>query len=374
VTHQPRLRLLLLAAIILGAGCNKDESAIRTYTAPKDPPAPRIAAAEQAANDPATATGDENASPPITWTLPAGWKQVAPANALQFAAFQISPDDPKAQVTIVPLRSAAVLGNLQRWAGQLKLPEVTEADVSKYTAKTQIAGQEAYMVDMTGSAATGNPPTRLLAAIIPHEEGAWTFTLKAPQPLALAQRGKFQEFLQSIRFAPGQTAEATGPSQADQQTVAPDAANAQRYKLVKWTTPQGWQEQPGANAMRITSFRIGSEAGQAEVIVARVSQAQTGSFLDNINRWRGEVGLEPVAEQQPGVLEPSEVAGHPAIGITITGPAQGSQPPRQVKVAMDVEGPDFFFVKILGPEPIVSKQQDALKQFLASLKFEPETK
>jgi hypothetical protein len=126
--------------------------------------------------------------------------------------------------------------------------------------------------------------------------------------------------------------------------------------------------------MRITSFRIGSEAGQAEVIVARVSQAQTGSFLDNINRWRGEVGLEPVAEQQPGVLEPSEVAGHPAIGITITGPAQGAQPPRQVKVAMDVEGPDFFFVKILGPQPIISKQQDALKQFLASLKFEPETK
>jgi hypothetical protein len=377
VTYPLRLSLLLLSAGLIGIGCNRDETAIRTYPAPKDAPAPQVASADQTPADTQTHDQPEQQPPattPITWTVPDGWKQAPGGNQMRFATFDVSPDDPKAQLTVVPLpmEAAAVLPNVQRWAGQLKLPQVAEGDLPKFAQQTQVSGEQATIVDMTGAPESGNPPTRLLAAIIPHDGRAWFFTLKAPEAVAAAQKANFEKFIHSIQFPTGPT---SSSSSADDSGKANHGFGPtdQRFKLAKCTTPAGWQEQPGSNAMRVTSFRVGSGDQQAEVVVSRIPQQGIGNLPDNINRWRGQVGLEPIEGGKAAGFHPITIAGEPGMMLDLTGPGASDQPAKELLVALTVQGSDFWFFKLLGPESVVSKQQDAFKQFLGSLQFEPES-
>jgi len=368
VTHRHWISLPALLAAWTVAGCNKQESPIRSYEAPKDIPSPQVFSQPQIASD----VPDQNNLPPMRWTLPAGWKQAPTSDAVQYARFQISAQDPAAELTVVPMPPQNLLPNLIRWAGQLKLPPVSEADVPKYVTQTQVSGEEGQLVDMTGSAQSGNPPARLLSAIIPHENRSWIFKLKGPEPVVAAQKSNFMEFLHSIQFTVTPDTQ-TQPTEPGQSPGAPSQSLAESYRLTKWTTPDGWQEQPGSNAMRVTSFRIGAGTGQAELIVSRIRQGQTGGFLENVNRWRGQVGLEPVSQASPNGMQSIEVAGQPAMLLSLTGPPNGAEPPMRLDVAIAIEGNEFWYFKMLGPEPVVLAHQNAFRQFLSSLQFKPES-
>ena len=371
VTHPFRLSLLLFgAAAAIAIGCDKPQSAVRTYSAPKDPPAPQVVSAPQLASD----VPESDGAAPVTWTLPAGWRQVPGAAQMRYATIQVSASEPKAELTVVPLPAdaQAVLPNVQRWAGQLHLQQVADADLSKYVTETQVSGEQASIIDMTGSAQTGNPPTRLLAAIIPHDDRTWFFTLKAAEPIVAAQRSNFEQFIHSVQFpsaaaAPPQSSVAVGQSEGARVSTESQAATGQTYRLAKWKAPVGWQEQPGSNAMRVTSFRVGSGDQQAEVIVSKIQEDQTGSMLDNINRWRGQVGLEPVATANNAGFGRATIGNQPGLLINFAGPQ------KQLTVAVTVQGGDAWFVKLIGPPAVVAQQQDAFKQFLASMQFEPES-
>jgi hypothetical protein len=363
-----------MLSIVVGVGCNRDDEAIRSYSAPKDNPAPsRSMIAEQppqAQPMPAEAAGQA----PIQWTLPDNWKKIGGESQMRYATIAVSKDDPKAELTVVPLGAgaAATLPNVQRWAGQLKLPTVSDGDLSKYVTQTQVSGEQSQIVDMTGSADTGNPPTRLLAAIIPHAGAAWFFTLKAPEPLVAAQKSNFEKFIRSIQFPTGPAASAPPSSAAGDPQMNP-AANVS-YRLASFKAPDGWQEQPGTNTMRVNSFRVGVGDQQDEVIISRILKGQSGGLLDNYNRWRGQVGLGPIASESEAGMQTGFVGDTPAMFVTFVGPKPADGPAKELLVAMTIVGRDDWFIKILGPEPLVSAQQTAFRQFLGSLKFAPETK
>ena len=126
--------------------------------------------------------------------------------------------------------------------------------------------------------------------------------------------------------------------------------------------------------MRVTSFRIGTGADSAEVIVSRIRQGQAGSLVSNFNRWRGQVGLDPIATESDGNMQYGTVAGQPGMFVTYTGAVADGAAPKQVSVAMTIVGGDDWFIKMLGPQSTVTAQQDAFKQFVNTLKFSPESK
>jgi hypothetical protein len=308
---------------------------------------------------------------PLRWMLPTGWKQVGGSSEMRYATIDVAPG---AQLTIIPLgaEAGALLPNIQRWAGQLGVANVTDADLLKYTTPSQISGEQAQLVDITGSTTADKPAMRLLGAIIPHDGKVWFIKFTAPDSVASAQKSNFDAFVHSLQFAAVRPSESLAgppaPRSTDSAKVAPPPQGSVR--LAAWKTPEGWTEQPGSNAMRVTSFRVGAGAQAAEVILSRIPQSNAGSFLDNINRWRGQVGLEPIADQKPGDMQTVNVAGHEALFLSYTGPQSAST--KQLMVAMDLEGPDFWFVKMVGPESVVSAQKDAFRQFLASMQFVPE--
>jgi hypothetical protein len=64
-----------------------------------------------------------------------------------------------------------------------------------------------------------------------------------------------------------------------------------------WIAPEHWTLDNTPRSMRLATYIIPSEAGDQEVAVTRFP-GQVGGVLANINRWRGQMGLLPIAEPE----------------------------------------------------------------------------
>ena len=63
-----------------------------------------------------------------------------------------------------------------------------------------------------------------------------------------------------------------------------------------WTTPAGWTEATPTE-IRVASFKINQDGKQADVSVIPLG-GMAGGDDANVNRWRGQVGLPPVASEE----------------------------------------------------------------------------
>jgi hypothetical protein len=145
-------------------------------------------------------------------------------------------------------------------------------------------------------------PQVLLAAIVPHGGRTWFFKLTGPSSVVAEHKKEFDQFLGSVHF----TDKAEPP--------------------VEWKVPEGWQEEPG-NKLRYATFRIGPKDGTTELSVTSF-EGQTGSLLANVNRWRGQIGLSGIEEDDLGkVTSETKVDGAAATLVDMTGPdtARGNE-------------------------------------------------
>ena len=90
-----------------------------------------------------------------------------------------------------------------------------------------------------------------------------------------------------------------------------------------WKLPAGWERQPD-QPMRVATFR----AGDAEVLITKFGAQSFASLLPNINRWRSQVGLPPVGEDEVGKsTRELEVGGIKATVVDLVGPGGGGRRP-----------------------------------------------
>ena len=150
----------------------------------------------------------------------------------------------------------------------------------------------------------------------------------------------------------------------------PDSPASQGKPALTWTTPEGWTVIPPGE-MRLASFNIkNKENKQADVSVIPLSGAAGGDF-NNVNRWRGQVGLSPVGpEELKQLTQTIEVAGQPADLYEFSGqnPSSGD-PTRVLAVIQHREGTAWFF-KMTGDDALVAEQKTAFIAFAKSCRFE----
>jgi len=115
-------------------------------------------------------------------------------------------------------------------------------------------------------------PLRMLTAIFPQKDRTWFFKLTGPPEEVEKHKGEFEHFIQSVRF----TKKGDPP--------------------VTWTVPEGWHREAGAG-LRFASFRFGSEEHPLDLSVTPLGR-EAGSMLDNVNRWRKELSLQPIYEAE----------------------------------------------------------------------------
>ena len=116
---------------------------------------------------------------------------------------------------------------------------------------------------------------RMIAAIVPREQKAWFFKLTGPNQVVTDLMEEFLSLINSLQFK--------GPGDTPQ-----------------WTLPEGWHQET-ASQMRFATIKI--DAGDRPLDLSVIPLPMSGGDLDeyilsNVNRWRGQLRLRPIAQGQ----------------------------------------------------------------------------
>lgn len=155
-------------------------------------------------------------------------------------------------------------------------------------------------------------------------------------------------------------------SQMPSGVVPSDVQNA---PAVTWVAPAGWiPEDPGE--MRVASFKVAGEGGQtADVSVVPLAGMGGGDFA-NVNRWRGQVGLQAAPDDElQGSAQNVEAGGQTAQLYDIAGQNSSDGRPTRILGAIQHRDGTTWFIKMTGDTGLVEQQKPAFVSFLKSLNF-----
>lgn len=359
---RPQWRVFWLVPIlVLAAGCDRDP--VRTYRVPKEE-VPTTAAIPDPHGSGAGGMmmgGGAATSPAqqVTWTLPEGWEELEP-NQFRVGNFRIpETDGPGAEVTIIPLGGMAGtdLANVNRWRGQVGLPPVLQDDLAGLAQELSIGGEKGVMFDLGGGQPADGKPLRMLAAILRRGGTSWFIKALGPDALVAGQRDAFVKFLAGLNF----DAPATS---ADPAAAAP-APSSPGDVPSGWKVPEGWVTQP-AGSMQMAKFAIPADGGKsAEVSVATLG-GDGGGLLANVNRWRRQLGMDPVdADGLADCVAP--ITGGPAGAQLVSlEPDDGA---RAMTAAVVSAGGQTWYIKLVGDAPVVSRENNNLIAFVKGIDY-----
>ncbi|HVU23862.1 MAG TPA: hypothetical protein VHE13_07025 [Opitutus sp.] len=153
------------------------------------------------------------------------------------------------------------------------------------------------------------------------------------------------------------------PAPAD---MANTAVNQAGGPGLQWTAPAHWQSQPAA-AMRKATYAISGDNGDTADLSITAFPGDVGGEFANVNRWRGQLGLPPLAAADlDATVTRREQAG---LQLTIVdfagaGPAAGR---RLLGAIVPFDGATWFF-KLTGPDALVAREKNAFLEFLGTVK------
>ena len=369
-TRLRRLRwwgLVCLAAAL--AGCGRNEPQV--YKVAKEQTPPETAPPGLPAGHPDTSGG----APKLQWKLPAGWQEVPPGQ-IRAASFSVAGTGGKpADVSVVPLpgQAGSDLDNVNRWRGQVGLPPVPAEELPKLAQTVEIAHQQAPLYEQAGPVPGSGETNRILAAVLRRGGIAWFFKMTGEEALVAQQKPQFVQFLNSVNLAataePSELPPSHPPIGGAGMTPA-SAASAQGAAVhPKWEVPAGWQEVPGGQFLTAKFIIRGSGAEQAAVNVSSM-RGEGGGLLNNVNRWRQQLGLGALPQDEAGkLLTPLEVQGGKATMVDFSGTGAGSgQKTRLIGVVMR-QGDETWFYKLMGSEPVVEREKTAFTQFVKTAQY-----
>lgn len=132
---------------------------------------------------------------------------------------------------------------------------------------------------------------------------------------------------------------------------------------LKWSTPKGWTETAGSNMRFATLTPPG--AGKAELSVV-VLPGAAGGELANVNRWRGQIGLEPLDEK--GLAASRQTVKSKLGGVSVFDfTSEGKVQSRMVTGLISTADGNTWFLKLVGDAAPVGKAKPDFMRFLETL-------
>ena len=129
----------------------------------------------------------------------------------------------------------------------------------------------------------------------------------------------------------------------------------------------GWQAST-LSQLRKAAYIVQDGDQQVEITIIPLS-AQAGSLLPNINRWRGQVGLAEVDQQQmESDLEKVTVGDVEGVYVRLQAPA-GAEKQQTILGVIAVRGARSWFVKLNGDTLLADRETENFKQFVSSIQF-----
>jgi hypothetical protein len=141
-------------------------------------------------------------------------------------------------------------------------------------------------------------------------------------------------------------------------------------RTLTWTTPAGWVEKPGSG-FRYATFVIPGPGGQTGDLSITQLSGVAGGLLGNINRWRGQIGLPPIAEADlPKESRAIVPAGRPMTFVSLVSaePLIDGKYKRRIMGAILAGSVESWFFKMVGEDALVRAAEKDFLKFLETLK------
>jgi hypothetical protein len=365
---------LMIAALAL-AGCDREQ--IKVQEVPKDSeqqsaqtPTMSLASAANMPADPHAGMdmgqmGGGDAQPQLKWKLPSGWKEKAPSQ-MRVASFDAGKEGQTADVSIIPLQMPGgpkmELDNYNLWRQSLQLPPV-----DKVESQPVAIGSEQGKLYEVGDSKSSN---QILAAVLEKGGLTWYFKMSGEDAVVKEQKPAFLDFLKSISFeAAPVTATAAANPHAEMSMGQPVSAEAMATAISNPSLPTGWKEIPNAPMLLAKYVIQGAGDAKAEVNVSQLNLTG-GGVLANVTRWRGQLGLAPMAEEDfSKTAQTVDVAGNKGTLVDMTGTDSKTGKKSRLIGIIVPEMRDTWFYKLMGDPEVVEQQKDTFLKFLQTAKF-----
>lgn len=289
---------------------------------------------------------------------PTKWESQPPSQMRQ-ASFLVKGDNgAAADISLVRLGPAAgnVLDNVNRWLDQLGQPPITEQKLGEIAQRLTTSSGDVTVVDLAGLPKDADPAKdgRIIAAMLNTDTSTLFFKMRGNADLTEAQKADFIKWVAEVCNAQTET---RSPQMA---AMPPQDAGASQ---IKWETPEGWTEVP-PSAMRYASFSASAQNGDKIDISVVTFAGEGGSDPENVNRWRGQIGLPPL--DQNAVV--SQISALKTADATFSTTDIVGAKARTIAAWTRHDGRVWFF-KATGPGAAVEKEKPNFVKFIQSVRF-----
>ena len=134
----------------------------------------------------------------LKFTAPEGWTTGRTSSMVQ-ARFSKTAGEAEAQITVIemPASTNHWKPNVERWAGQVGLNELSDQRLTELTSEIEVDQVEGKLVDLVADSKSENG---VIAAMVKRQGSAWFFKLSGDKELVDQSRKEFETFMKSIRY------------------------------------------------------------------------------------------------------------------------------------------------------------------------------
>lgn len=138
---------------------------------------------------------------------------------------------------------------------------------------------------------------------------------------------------------------------------------------LRFDLPDGWQDTGRASSMRVATVEV---PGDLECAVFAFAN-RGGGLLANVNRWRGQFGLDAMSADEAEALPELRMLGRAAKRVRIAGDFSGGMSGGAIEDAVMLATvcpleDRAVFVRLVGPRQAVDAQAKAFDAFCGSLR------
>lgn len=345
---------------LVGCGQNPD-----VYTIPKERPPER-----QASNTGSSSAADPgDAMPGIGFQLPEGWTENA-GGSMRAASFTVrGPEETEADVAVIPLPqlSGREVDFVNLWREQMELPPITRDQLADETQTVPVADGLGQLFDLASEKPLidDRHKARILVVMQSRDNLTWFFKLTGPETLVEEQRQPFLDFLKSVNYteAPASAPRTTPAGGTMAQAGTAPSTDHTHDDLPQWSPPDAWKSKEPGRMLRASFDIDAGESGVAEMTVSAFP-GDVGGVLANVNRWRRQLGLEPVSDEQlASLIQPLDLQSGQALLVNL------SNDTTAMASAILPHGGSTWFFKLMGDKLAVEQEADRFVEFLNSIRF-----
>lgn len=351
-----------ITIVALLAACD-NKSEIKVYRVSKAPLEEESSGPQNAmpANAPSPSMPG-GMSAPITSTAsvptPPNW-QPQPLSQMRQASFLVKGDNGAvADISFVSLGTSAgnVLDNVNRWLSQIGQSAIDDQKLNQIAQRLTTSLGDVTVVDLEGLPNSADPAKdgRIIAAMTTNGSSTLFFKIRGNAALTESQKSEFIKWVAAVCNLQGGNKSAQAAS-----AMAPRSPDKPQ---IKWQLPAGWTEVP-PSAMRYASFNAGAHEDKVDISIV-MFPGDGGSDIENVNRWRGQIGLPPMSE----AAVTSQLTTLKADDATFAAIDIAGANARTLAAWVRRDARVWFF-KATGPNAPIEKEKQNFVKFVESVRF-----